>query len=315
MNELRLAMLGLVDGNGHPWSWSALYNGWDEAAMRACPFAAIPAYLGENRDRAPIEGARVTHIWTDDPTQAPLIARAALIPEVLQRPQECLGKVDAVLIATDKGGEHIERARPFVEAGLPVFVDKPLCDNASDLKIWCDWVAQGRPILSNSAMRYAREFAPFHRGGVRRAELGALRLGAITTPKSWERYGIHALESIFPIFGPGFVSARNTGAAGRDIVHFRHREDADVVVAAIEDALGSFGALQLCGTQGFAHAKMDDSYFAFRAQLEAFADFVRTGERPFPWSETVELMQMVIAGIWSREQGGREVLLNEVGEN
>ena len=40
--------------------------------------------------------------------------------------------VDAVVIATDKGHEHVSRCRPFVEAGLPVFVDKPLVDQAPD---------------------------------------------------------------------------------------------------------------------------------------------------------------------------------------
>ena len=30
---LRLAMLGLIPGNGHPYSWSAIINGYDRAAM------------------------------------------------------------------------------------------------------------------------------------------------------------------------------------------------------------------------------------------------------------------------------------------
>ncbi|MDD3926903.1 MAG: hypothetical protein PHT33_09620 [bacterium] len=27
--DIRLAMLGMVDGNGHPYSWSAIFNGYD----------------------------------------------------------------------------------------------------------------------------------------------------------------------------------------------------------------------------------------------------------------------------------------------
>ena len=38
-----------------------------------------------------------------------------------------------------------------------------------------------------------------------------------------------------------------------------------------------------------------------------FVEFLRTGERPFPWTETVELMKLVIAGIESREQNGAEI--------
>ena len=41
-DPIRLAMLGMVDGNGHPYSWSAIFNGYDRAAMAGCPFAGIP---------------------------------------------------------------------------------------------------------------------------------------------------------------------------------------------------------------------------------------------------------------------------------
>jgi predicted dehydrogenase len=59
---------------------------------------------------------------------------------------------------------------------------------------------------------------------------------------------------------------------------------------------------------------MSDSFYSFKAQLKSFADYVRTGERPFPFEETIELMKIIIAGIRSREEGGREVMLAEIKE-
>ena len=41
-SPLRLAMLGMIPGNGHPYSWSAIVNGFDPAAMAACPYPVIP---------------------------------------------------------------------------------------------------------------------------------------------------------------------------------------------------------------------------------------------------------------------------------
>ena len=55
-----------------------------------------------------------------------------------------------------------------------------------------------------------------------------------------------------------------------------------------------------------------DSYYAFKKQLDVFVHWLRTGKEPFPFSETVELMKLVIAGLRSREEGGREVLLSEI---
>lgn len=306
----RIAMLGMVDGNGHPYSWSAIFNGYDREAMAGCPFPGIPAYLNKEPESSfGIPGAKVTHIWTDDPSDASKVAKASLIPNVVARPEDVLGQVDAVIIATDKGDEHVRRARPFVEAGLPVFIDKPLADNEADLKTFSKWVAEGRPVMSSSSMRYCKEFAPFR---MSTHDLGRLRFASVTTCKSWERYGIHALESVYPILGSGFVSVRNTGAIDRNIVHLKHSSGVDVVIAAIADMYGAFGRLQLCGTSGSAEAALSDTFFSFKAQLEAFVEFLRTGRRPFPFSETEELMKIVIAGIRSRESGGEEIPLSKI---
>ncbi|UCH36760.1 MAG: Gfo/Idh/MocA family oxidoreductase [Armatimonadota bacterium] len=303
-------MLGMVEGNGHPYSWSAIFNGYDPQEMAKCPYPAIPAYLAKQpKDTLRIPGARVTHIWTDDPADAARVAEASLIPNIATRAEDVIGAVDAAIVATDVGHEHLARCRPFVEAGLPVFVDKPLVDNAADLATFSHWVEQGAPIMSSSCMRYAKEYLPYR---LSTHELGELRLITITTPKSWERYGIHALEGVYPILGPGFVSARNVGTPDRNVVHVKHGSGVDVVVAAMAGMYGAFGVLQLCGTAGHAHAAFADTFYAFKAQLMAFVEYLRTGERPFPFAETRELMTLVIAGIRSRDEGGREVQLAEI---
>jgi len=310
--EIRLAMLGMVEGNGHPYSWSAIFNGYGATEIAHCPYAAIPAYLNaQPPETLGIPRAHVTHIWTDDPQDASRVAKAALIPHVVEHGEDVIGHVDAVLIATDKGDEHVARCRPFVEAGIPVFVDKPLVDNQSDLQIFNRWVQCGAAILSSSCMRYSREYSAFRNGT---SNLGELRFASITTPKSWERYGIHVLEGIYPILGPGFLSARNSGSVGRDIVHFQHQSGADIIAVARQDMLGAFGVLTLCGTTGHAHAAFSNTFFAFKSQLEALIEYLRSGVRPFAWSKTVELMKMVIAGIRSRKEGGREVMLSEIHE-
>jgi len=84
-------------------------------------------------------------------------------------------------------------------------------------------------------------------------------------------------------------------------------------VIANKDMYGAFGVLQLCGTAGHANVALGDTFFAFKSQLEAFIAYLRTGIRPFPFEHTVELMKIVIAGIVSREQGGRVVRVEEIG--
>lgn len=303
-------MLGMVEGNGHPYSWSAIFNGYDEREMAMCPYPVIPEYLTKQPKRSiGIDCARITHIWTDNPDDAHRVARASLIPNTVADPMDVIGEVDAVIIATDIGGEHVARCRPFAEAGLPVFVDKPLADNEHDLDVFRTWVADGKPIMSSSCMAYAREFGPFREST---AALGELRYATCTTMKSWERYGIHALSAVYPILGPGFECARYGGTNEHAIVHYEHRSGAEIVIAAIDDMSGGFGKLLLCGTRSSAFAAFEDTYFAFRAQLIDFVTYLRTGTPPIPFSETEELMRMLIAAIKSRDSGGTVIQLSEI---
>jgi predicted dehydrogenase len=146
----------------------------------------------------------------------------------------------------------------------------------------------------------------------RREHLGELRWITSFTAKTWERYGIHALEAVYPVPGPGFISVQTHHQGGSDIVHLTHRSGVPVTLGAIHDAYGSFGAVHVYGTKGELALKLADTYTAFRAQLVAFIEMIRTGERPLPLSQTIELMAILIAGIRSREQSGRVVKLREI---
>ena len=234
--SIRLALAGMVPDDNHPYSWSAILNGYDAAAMASCPSPVITRYLAaEPPERFGIEGARVTHIWCDDPAAARHVARASLIPTVVDRPEDLLG------------------------------------------------------------------------------EVGDLRLITMTTCRSWERYGIHAAEGVYPFLAPGrWETVANTGTARANIAHARHADGVDVVLAAIDDLDGAFGCLSLYGTRGAAVSRFSDSFSAFKAQLEAFVRYLRTGERPFPFDETAELVRILIAGIRSRAEGGRPVRLSEI---
>lgn len=310
-DEIKLAMLGMVEGNGHPYSWSIIFNGrYDRAALDACPYPGIRDYIVKQPPaRLGIPGAKVTHVWTDNPADAEDVAKVALVPNVAKRAEDVIGHVDAVLVATDKGFEHVARCKPFIEAGIPIFVDKPLCDNRKDLATFDRWQAEGKPFISSSAMRFAKEYAPYHRAT---HALGALRHVSATMAKSWEAYGIHALETIYPITGPGFVSVQNVGDAASNIVHLRHRDGIDVTLQVTKDMGGGFGMVTLAGTSAGIQLRFSDTYHAFKTQLESFVRYLRTGTPPVPWAETRELMQLVIAGIESREQGGRRVFLSEM---
>ena len=303
VNNIRLGILGMTEGNGHPYSWSAMFNRYDvEAMTKECPFPAIPTYLNKEKwEDIGIPGARMEMVCCDNRADAEHVSKLSLVPVVVDHPEEMIGQVDAVIIATDIGSEHVRRAKPFIEAGVPLFIDKPLCDNREDLEWFKAQVANGAKLCSSSSMKYCKELQPYLRGNYH--EIGDLRFLTLGMAKKWETYGIHALETVFALTGPGFTSVRNVGTDGRNIVHLTHRAGFDVVIGNIYD-INSGGQVTLCGNKGSLNIRIQDSYTAFRTQLVKFVEYLRTGQPPHPFSDTVELMQLVIGGIESRQQGG-----------
>jgi predicted dehydrogenase len=311
-NNIRIAMLGMVDGNGHPFSWSAIINGrYNSTVMADCGYPAIPEYLGaQSPENLGIQGASVTHVWCDQPEHTKQVADAAYIPHIVDQPEDVIGHVDAVIIATDIGREHVERVRPYFDAGLPVFIDKPLTDNRDGLQQFTDWHRSGKRFMSSSCMRYSKEFIGLRE---RMHEIGEPRAITVLMAKSWERYGIHALESVYSMLPPGgYEWVANTGDGGGNVVHLRHHNGVDVVLITTTDLYGAFGVVQLAGTKGSLEARFTDTFYAFKSQLVEFVSYLRTGVEPQPFEQLREQMAVIIAGTESRSRNGERVYLKEI---
>src|SRR5262249_33727603 len=81
---------------------------------------------------------------------------------IVDKPEEMLGKVDGMLIESQEGGVHWQRAQPFLEAGIPCFVDKPFACSVDDARRLGELAAKKRvPIFSSSSLRYAPEVVQF----------------------------------------------------------------------------------------------------------------------------------------------------------
>ena len=65
---LNFGIVGMNEGNGHPYSFAASFNGFDpEALEKYCGFPIIRKYLTtHHRNQEFIPEARISHIWTQD---------------------------------------------------------------------------------------------------------------------------------------------------------------------------------------------------------------------------------------------------------
>lgn len=211
-----------------------------------------------------------------------------------------MGHVDAVIIGEDVGSRHLALAKPFIQAELPIFIDKPLTDNKEDLEIFIKYFAEERPILSSSCYRYAKEL---HRA--RADDPPQFVCGLMN--KSWEKYGIHAVEGLYQLMGTGVCQVTNLGTEEENVVHIKYTDGRQAVLNVISGA--EQVNYQLIGKSTRIVAPKD-SFTMFKNQLADFVNFVRTRKYPYSPQETIEMCKVIIAGIESRKQSGKPILIS-----
>jgi predicted dehydrogenase len=274
-------IIGLSEGNGHPFSYGSIINGYSPEGLAASGWPGIYEYIRRRHaSEFGLDGWTITHAWTQDPESTKKLCAACRIPNGVGDYREFLGKVDAVIIARDDHEAHFQMAVPFLEASLPVFVDKPLSLELSELRIFKPYLENGQ-LMSCSGMRYARELDE------PRADLtayGRLKLirGAIVL--SWEKYGIHLLEAALAITPARPVSVRMLPSEHASAVV---RLDDGVLIEI--DALGECARtfhLELYGTQRIGTFDIIDNFSMFRRMLWEFALSIRTGRPAIPPDRT-----------------------------
>ena len=76
---------------------------------------------------------------------------------LVDSPKDLLGKVDGMLIESLEGEMHLEKARPFLQAGIPCFIDKPFSGSVDTAKTILELSAKhNAPVFSSSSHRSAR---------------------------------------------------------------------------------------------------------------------------------------------------------------
>ena len=299
-------IIGVSEGNGHPFSYGSIINGYSPEGLAISGWPGIYEYV---RRRHPsefgLDGWTITHAWTQNPEVTKKLCAACRIPYGVVDYLDFLGRVAAGILARDDYENHFQMASPFLEAGLPVFIDKPLSLESSELRTLRRYLEKGQ-LMSCSGMRYARELDE------PRANLsayGRLKLirGAIVL--SWEKYGVHLLEAILAVTPARPLAVRMLSSEHASVVV--HLDDGVLIQI---DALGECARtfhVEFFGTQRTDAFDVTDNFSMFRRMLWEFAESIRTGQPAIPADRTLEIMRVLIAGRIARSEN-REVLLDEI---
>jgi predicted dehydrogenase len=231
--------------------------------------------------------------------------------EIVGSIDELLKKVDVVLLETNDGRPHLEQALAVIKSGKRCFIDKPIAGSLADAVAILEASRKYHvPVFSSSSLRFGKQTQ-----AARHGKIGKIVSCETTSPCTLEKthpdlywYGIHGVESLFTVMGPGCRSVRRMVSTPSE----------DVVVGTWEGGrTGTFRGTRPKGgyggtAKGTAGTLPIGQYEGYRPLVVEIVKFFKTGVPPVSAEETLEIYAFMTAADESKRRHGAEVALENV---
>lgn len=225
---------------------------------------------------------------------------------------ELLDRVEYVLLVTNDGHPRLEQALEVMQAGKPIYVDKPVAASLEDTIAIYEVAKQyDVPVFSSSSLRYIT-----HASEVRYSN----KIGTVTGVDAYSPaiiepthpdlfwYGIHGVEILFTILGTGCRTVSRTKTEGTDVAVGTWEGDRLGTFRGIRDGHRSYGGVAY-GTEEILSLGPFEGYGPL---VEDILTFFRTGQSPIDNNETIEIYAFMEAADESIRRGGGAVTIEEV---
>jgi len=232
--------------------------------------------------------------------------------EIVKQPEDLLGKIDAVCIEANDGSVHLERAKPFLEAGLPCYIDKPFEVSLERAKEIMKLAKQHKvPTFSASSLRFCPEV---------QETLGEEGLGKILGVQAYSpasehpvnpglfNYGIHGVEILYTLMGGGCARLSCAYTEGAEVVTGVWKDGRLGTMRGTREGAHSYGFVAW-GEKGVKQSGISTQYI-YRELLEAMIRMFETGVPPISPEVTLEIVAFIVAALKSREENGSWVDLD-----
>jgi hypothetical protein len=233
--------------------------------------------------------------------------------EIVDSIPQLLEKVDVVLLESVDGRIHLEEAVPVINAGKPMFIDKPVAGSLADaIAIFELAKRKNVPVFSSSSLR-------FHEG------LGDLiedkRLGEIVGGATWGSctyqegipdmffYGIHGIEPLYVLMGTGCETVSRVATKDTDLVTGVWKGGRIGTYRGIRGSQADFGAIAY-GRGAIVPAGARSG--GYGQLCREIVKFFKTGKPPVSAEETIEIFAFMEAADESKRQGGKPVSIADV---
>ena len=289
LNMIKLGIIGFSKGNGHPYSFSAIINGYNEKYFKKVSYPQILEYLKEKKKKDFfIKDLKITHAWSQNFKKTKLLCLACNIKTPLKNINEMASKVDGVIIARDDWRSHKKIASIFLKKRIPVFIDKPLTLSDKEL-LYFKKFADQKLLMSCSALRFSNELkeAEFK---IKKKNLVKMIIANVANDV--EKYGVHMLEVISAL-GLLKINKIIKLKSFYKSFHLNLKSNKSLILNCFGPLIHIFN-IQLYLEKEKIEVNFKDNFTSFKNTLIEFKNFIKYKKSSFSFQETRKIMKTLI---------------------
>ncbi|NOZ38996.1 MAG: Gfo/Idh/MocA family oxidoreductase [Planctomycetes bacterium] len=292
---------GIIGMDAHALPWTKIINN-PQAVGELADLTIVAGYPGGSPDIPQSLELR----------EASVGPVAELGVEIVDSIDDLLAKVDVVMILSIDGRTHLEQAKAVFATGKPVFIDKPIAASLAEaIAIFRLAKENNVPCFTSSSLRYAERTLNIRNDPKLGDLVGCDQYAPCTLEPHhpdffW--YGIHGVEPLFTIMGPGCVSVTRIHTAGTDMAVGVWNDGRIGTFRGIRQGQRGYGST-VFGSKGRVSGGGFDGYEPLIVEI---VKFFKTGKSPVSEDETLEIFAFMEAAEESKRQGGCPVTLKSV---
>jgi predicted dehydrogenase len=268
-----------------------------------------------------VDGAQVVAAWSGGSEMAPeripgfQAELESIGVAIVDSREQLMEQIDGVLILSLCGDCHLERARPFLEAKMATFVDKPFACSISDATALVELAQQNdTTLLNSSALRFSREV---QESALKNQQLGRTN-GAITFGPSKRadgnpglfHYGIHSVELLFELLGSGCETVSTTWSEEAEVVTGVWADGRIGTVRGNRTGVTSYGFAAYC--ENGVVSETVSTRFAYRNLCREIVRTFESGHPSVTHETNLDVVRFVLASLQSEQTGGQPVSLRDI---
>ena len=284
---MKIGIIGESKGNGHPYSWSAIINGFDRNVLDKVPFPAIQHYLYNVIPTNVLNNkVKVTKIFCENIEYARHVAMFAKIDQVSSTLQNFANDIDAIIIAKDDYKNHYSLIKTLAPYKLPILIDKPIATNLTDLNKILSLKNYKSQFFSCSGLYFSPEIKDFPNISKKIVKIKVITHGP------WDRYSIHMIDPLQKYFLENGINFHKFTSFKKSVINAESHLELkfnDLIVELVSGSTEVFGVEFIFENEKNKTFKIEftNTYAAFSDMLSCFIQQIKNKE-PFFSIENLE---------------------------